>query len=46
LNFTNNAAHSTGRIGLRIGTLIPKVAPCVSHRNDALDDPFSANPSV
>ncbi|CAD8069993.1 unnamed protein product [Paramecium primaurelia] len=37
LNFTNNAAHSTGRIGLRIGTLIPKVAPCISHRNDALD---------
>ncbi|CAD8117735.1 unnamed protein product [Paramecium sonneborni] len=46
LNFTNNAAHSTGKIGLRIGNLIPKMAQCGSHKNDALDDPFSANPSL
>ncbi|CAD8194846.1 unnamed protein product [Paramecium pentaurelia] len=46
LNFINNAAHSTGRIGLRIGTFISKVAQCVSHRNNALDDRFRANPSV
>ena len=43
--FNNNIAHSNGRFGLRILEMAPRKYPCQPSRNDALEDPFSENPT-
>lgn len=42
----DNIAHSYLRFGLRIFKYAARTIPCAPIRNDALDDPWSENPSV
>ncbi len=42
----NNVAHSYRRFGLRIFKLASRTYPCVSIRNNLLEDPWSQNPSI
>jgi hypothetical protein len=42
----DNVAHSNVRFGLRIFHYYARENPCEPIRNDTLEDPWSANPSI